>query len=398
MATAAAAAKQAVIVVGGAGALGKSVVQRLRSSNTPLSVINLDYLPNPDATHSVPLMPATATVAWHETAAHALTEVRALLRLDSGPALECRALLHVAGGWCGGGVCDAGFLESVDRMWRFNVQSAALAAHMAGVFMVPSLLPPTVQNELKSSSSSSSIGGGLVVLTGAAAALDPSICSGMVGYGFSKTATHFLVKTLAMDPGLREGGVTALSMLPSTIDTPANRMVMPDADFGTWTKVSLDKKEEERGREGRKEGVTTLLNQGEGGKERGEGVRRSNWREKCGTNMLLSNTYTQQQPEEIAEKLAVWVEDASQRPPSGSLVKVSFDGWALCTTPFLLLHLSQNETKKQRTHASSFLSIHFLFVGNDVAGQDLVDACVSFLLVIIVASGPRKRGVVFRGL
>ena len=38
--------------------------------------------------------------------------------------------------------------------------------------------------------------------------------------------------------------MTALSMLPSTIDTPANRMVMPDADFGTWTKVR------EGGREG----------------------------------------------------------------------------------------------------------------------------------------------------
>jgi dihydropteridine reductase len=241
MATAAAvsaAAKQAVIVVGGAGALGKSVVQRLRASSSSLSVINLDYLPNPHATHSVPLMPATATVAWHETAAHALTEVRALLRLESGPALECRAVIHVAGGWCGGGVSDAGFLESVDRMWRFNVQSAALAAHMAGVFMVPSLLPPTVQAEVSSSDNGGKGGGGLVVLTGAAAALDPSACTGMVGYGVSKSATHFLVQTLAVDKGLREGGVTALSMLPSTIDTPANRMVMPDADFGTWTKVS----------------------------------------------------------------------------------------------------------------------------------------------------------------
>jgi len=251
MATAAA-VKQAVIVVGGAGALGKSVVSRLRSSSTSLSVINLDHLPNPHATHSVPLMPATASVAWHETAAHALTEVRSLLRLESGPVLECRAVLHVAGGWCGGGVSDAGFLGSVDRMWRFNVQSAALAAHMAGVFMVPSLLPPTVQSELKSTSSDNGgggRGGGLVVLTGAAAALDPSSCTGMVGYGVSKSATHFLVQTLAVDPGLREGGVTALSMLPSTIDTPANRMVMPDADFGTWTKVR------EGGREGGREGV-----------------------------------------------------------------------------------------------------------------------------------------------
>ncbi|GAB5035167.1 dihydropteridine reductase [Nannochloropsis oceanica] len=262
MAAAAIAAKQAVIVVGGSGALGKSVVQRLLSNNNPFNVINIDYLPNPHATHSVPLMSATATMAWHEAAAHALTEVRALLRLDSGPALQCRAVLHVAGGWCGGGMSDAGFLKSVDRMWRFNVQSAALAAHMAEVFMTPSMLPPTVPNEMRSSGSNGTVGG-LVVLTGAGAALDPSTCTGMVGYGLSKSATHFMVKTMAVDPGLREGGVTALSLLPSTIDTTANRMAMPDADFGAWTK-----------------------------------------------------------PEEIADKLATWVEDATQRPPSGSLVKV----------------------------------------------------------------------------
>ena len=51
--------------------------------------------------------------------------------------------------------------------------------------------------------------------------------------------------------------MTALSMLPSTI--------------GTWTKVSLNEKEEEGGREGRNEGVTALLSQGERGKEGGEG-------------------------------------------------------------------------------------------------------------------------------
>jgi NAD(P)-dependent dehydrogenase (short-subunit alcohol dehydrogenase family) len=132
---------------------------------------------------------------------------------------------------------DAGFLESVDRMWRVNLQSAALAAHMAEVFMTPLLLPPTVPNEIRGRSSHG--GGGLVVLTGAGAALDPSMCTGMVGYGVSKSATHFLVKAMAVDPGLRKGGVTALSLLPSTIDTSANRKAMPDADFGEWTKVGV---------------------------------------------------------------------------------------------------------------------------------------------------------------
>lgn len=42
------------------------------------------------------------------------------------------SIFHVAGGWAGGSVSDPGFLESVDKMWKFNLQSAALASYFAG--------------------------------------------------------------------------------------------------------------------------------------------------------------------------------------------------------------------------------------------------------------------------
>jgi hypothetical protein len=60
----------------------------------------------------------------------------------------------------------------------------------------------------------------------------------------SKAATHFLVRTLAA--GFEEeeeekwkgkGKGTVLAVLPTTLDTPANRAAMPGADFGGWTKV-----------------------------------------------------------------------------------------------------------------------------------------------------------------
>ena len=63
---------------------------------------------------------------------------------------------------------------------------------------------------------------GLIVLTGAAAALEPT--PGMVGYGVSKTSTHFLVRSMAATPSLKE--TTTLAILPITIDTPANRSGM----------------------------------------------------------------------------------------------------------------------------------------------------------------------------
>jgi dihydropteridine reductase len=59
----------------------------------------------------------------------------------------------------------------------------------------------------------------------------------MLGYGLSKAATHYLVKSLAVDPAL-QSTVTSLAILPVTIDTPANRAAMPKADFTAWTRVS----------------------------------------------------------------------------------------------------------------------------------------------------------------
>lgn len=82
----------------------------------------------------------------------------------------------------------------------------------------------------------------LVVLTGAGAALDPRACTGMLGYGMSKQATHFLVRSLAAWFEAKQAGeakATVVAVLPTTLDTPANRAAMPGADFGGWTKVCL---------------------------------------------------------------------------------------------------------------------------------------------------------------
>ena len=40
----------------------------------------------------------------------------------------------------------------------------------------------------------------------------------------------------ALDAEYRAKGVRANAILPSVIDTPANRASMPDADFDTWVK------------------------------------------------------------------------------------------------------------------------------------------------------------------
>lgn len=59
--------------------------------------------------------------------------------------------------------------------------------------------------------------------------------AGAAAYAASKAAAVALMDSLAADA--RGTGVRVNSVLPSIIDTPANRHAMPDADFNTWPKA-----------------------------------------------------------------------------------------------------------------------------------------------------------------
>lgn len=75
-------------------------------------------------------------------------------------------------------------------------------------------------------------GHGRIIAIGSRAALDPG--AGVGAYSASKAAMISLVKTAAIEN--RDAGLTVNAILPGTIDTPANRAAMPNADFSTWVK------------------------------------------------------------------------------------------------------------------------------------------------------------------
>lgn len=52
------------------------------------------------------------------------------------------------------------------------------------------------------------------------------------GYAASKAAVLRLTEALSAE--VREQGINVNTILPSTIDTPANRAAQPDADYGKW--------------------------------------------------------------------------------------------------------------------------------------------------------------------
>jgi NAD(P)-dependent dehydrogenase (short-subunit alcohol dehydrogenase family) len=54
----------------------------------------------------------------------------------------------------------------------------------------------------------------------------------MGAYAASKAGVHSLTQALSEE--LKADGVTVNAVLPSIIDTPANRKDMPKADFATW--------------------------------------------------------------------------------------------------------------------------------------------------------------------
>jgi NAD(P)-dependent dehydrogenase (short-subunit alcohol dehydrogenase family) len=74
-------------------------------------------------------------------------------------------------------------------------------------------------------------GGGRIVNIGAGAAASKAGV-GMGPYSASKAGVAKFTEALADE--LKDHEITVNAVLPSIIDTPANRADMPDADFSRW--------------------------------------------------------------------------------------------------------------------------------------------------------------------
>eukprot|EP01098_Paradermamoeba_levis_P000154 TRINITY_DN10161_c0_g1_i1.p1 TRINITY_DN10161_c0_g1~~TRINITY_DN10161_c0_g1_i1.p1 ORF type:complete len:249 (-),score=80.40 TRINITY_DN10161_c0_g1_i1:56-748(-) len=190
-----------ILVYGGSGALGSSILKAFKTKGW--TTYSVDLHPSGETSHPL-------TITGKDAAEDTTKVVKELGALKA----ELDVLYCAAGGWVGGSVNSDDVFQTVDKMWKFNLQSALASAHVATKFLKP---------------------GGLLVLTGAVAALTPT--PGMIGYGFSKVATHHLIKTLATEGGGLPNGATVVGVLPVTLDTPSNRVAMPTANFDDWTPV-----------------------------------------------------------------------------------------------------------------------------------------------------------------
>ena len=122
------------------------------------------------------------------------------------------ALFNIAGGFTWEKQ-EGGDWQTWHRLFLMNVQTAANASRAAIPYVKRSAA-------------------GRIVNVGANGALKAAL--GMGAYAASKSGVHSLTQALAEE--LKGDGVTVNAVLPSIIDTPANRADMPKADFASWVR------------------------------------------------------------------------------------------------------------------------------------------------------------------
>ena len=123
------------------------------------------------------------------------------------------AMVNTVGGYVGGVKLWDTDTKVFDRMMALNLRSGLLLSRA----VVPAMLRA---------------GRGAIVNVASKAAVEHA--AGNAAYAASKAAALAMMDSLAEE--LKGTGVRVNSILPSIIDTQANRAAMPGADFGKWPK------------------------------------------------------------------------------------------------------------------------------------------------------------------
>ena len=196
---------RSALVTGGTGGLGAAVVTRLLDDGWRVVVPwvaerELERVERRDGLELV-----QADLFEPDAVAGAV----ALAAGEAGAPL--RAAVNLVGGFAQGERVAEEPIEQFERQFRLNLRPTYLVTQAA--------LPHLV-----------AAGGGAVVCVGTRAALQPF--PGAAGYVASKAAVIAFAQAVAVE--YRDERVRCNALLPSVIDTPANRAAMPNADWSKW--------------------------------------------------------------------------------------------------------------------------------------------------------------------
>jgi NAD(P)-dependent dehydrogenase (short-subunit alcohol dehydrogenase family) len=199
-----------VVVTGAAGALGAATARRMSKLGFGVALVSRAAEAEQTRALAAELGGAVAIdLDVGDLAAWATALVR--IEKEVGPPVGAAL---VAGTWQGGTPLHA---ETDDRVWRAMMATNLDTVHAS----LRALLPGMVAR-----------GKGSIVVIGSRAVERPWTSASASAYGASKAAVVALAQTVAAE--VLASGVRVNAILPSTLDTAANRRAMPDVDPARW--------------------------------------------------------------------------------------------------------------------------------------------------------------------
>ncbi len=202
-----------VIVTGGTGVLGTAVTEAFLKKGYPVTVpyiyereIERFERQIGDLKAQVTLLRANVTVE---------AEVQDLFQTVLDKFGQIDILVNIVGGFIGGIPVTEMEMEKWDFMMNMNLKSAFLCCK--------AVLPQMIERRY-----------GKIVNVSARAGLGGS--AGLSAYCVSKSGVRVLTESIAEE--VKDHGINVNSIMPSIIDTPANRKSMPEADHSRWVPPS----------------------------------------------------------------------------------------------------------------------------------------------------------------
>lgn len=184
-----------VFITGAQGALGRHVTNRFLQAGYAVTGTLMKGEKNQ----------GTKEASWVEVD---LADSRSVKAALEGKSFSC--FVHCAGGFRFASVEDTTD-QDLDFLINTNLKST--------LYLLRELLPAMKKNNY-----------GRIVLISAKATLQPG--AGLAAYAASKAGLNMIVASLTEE--MKKFDITVNAVLPTIIDTPANRASMPEADYSKW--------------------------------------------------------------------------------------------------------------------------------------------------------------------
>jgi NAD(P)-dependent dehydrogenase (short-subunit alcohol dehydrogenase family) len=198
-----------VLITGGTGALGSAVTRRFLEDGHRVAVTCRHQQETERLLESLgPLQAHLVAVEADVTNETSVDKATAHVCEQFGP---IQTLVHLVGAWHGGEPVHVHSVDTWRRMMDLNLTSAFLCCR--------AVLPAMREANW-----------GRIVLVSSRTAHQGRVGQG--AYAIAKEGVAILSEVIAEE--CRGTGVTANTIAPSVIDTPANRRAMPKADVDAW--------------------------------------------------------------------------------------------------------------------------------------------------------------------